>query len=462
MKKLEMPMERLTTIFKWLYLIHIMLAGNSVIYATPILKVTSVLVLGIGIIVVAWRFLHIKDYISYPFLKLYILFAAAFAVTLLVNWKYGWTSNLKILIWMTFQFAALYAFDMKRDKESIVKELHVSLYIIIAYTTLVNLVSVIMLFTNYLYYRILDDGTTFLIGVAYWGRLYGVHSDPNYGAVLSIIAVMSAIYMFIKNNNKLFRIFMAITIFIQMMDMAFSASRTGMVTIAICMIVFFFIYSMYRGKKVGKSILIALVAVVLVTGANKGITLVYNQGVRIVAELNADSSSDKNKDNEEKEHVKIGRDEELQGDVSNRRFDLWKNSVEIFKMSPVVGIGFGNIVSYSEAELPDCYLLTNGFSIFNAFHNMFMDLIASQGIIGTVIFLVIIVMSLIYLLRNYKKIPEEDKLKCTLLFSCCVGILVSSMFVSQILYVNNQTTVIFWLLLGFLMFFVTSAKKEEK
>ena len=152
----------------------------------------------------------------------------------------------------------------------------------------------------------------------------------------------------------------------------------------------------------------------------------------------------------------------MQGDVSNRRFDLWKNSVEIFKMSPVVGIGFGNIVSYSEAELPDCYLLTNGFSIFNAFHNMFMDLIASQGIIGTVIFLVIIVMSLIYLLRNYKKIPEEDKLKCTLLFSCCVGILVSSMFVSQILYVNNQTTVIFWLLLGFLMFFVTSAKKEEK
>lgn len=458
MKKLETPMEKLTTVFKWLYLIHIMFAGNSVIYDTPVEKITSVMVLGLGAIVVIWRFIHVKDYIRYPFIKLYAIFTAAFALTLLINWRYGWTANMKILIWMTFQFVALYAFDLNRSKESVTKEFHISLYIIIVYMSLANLVSIVMLFANYLQYRILDKNTTFLIGVAYWGRLYGVHTDPNYGAVLSVVAVMAALYMFIRAQKRWLKVLIAVSIFVQVTTMAFSASRTGMVTISVCLVIFFFIYAMTKGKKLVKSILIALAAVVIVLAAEKGITLAYNGYTQIVAQFH--SVDDSKKDND-KELVKIGRDEELSGDVSNRRFDLWENSVQIFKKSPVFGIGFGNIVSYSEAELPDCYLLTNGFAIFNAFHNMIMDLIASQGVVGVLLFLAIIVSSLIYLIKNWKKIPQEDWLKCILLFSCCVGFMVSSMFVSQILYVNNQTTVVFWTMWGFLIYYVTKAVRKE-
>ncbi len=464
MKKLEMPMERLTTVFKWLYLIHIMFAGNSIIYDTPVEKITSILVLGIGAIVVLWRFIHVKDYIRYPFIKLYAIFAAAFALTLLVNWKYGWTANMKILIWMTFQFVALYAFDLYRSKESVTKEFHISLYIIIGYMSLANLVSIVMLFTNYLQYRILSEDTTFLIGVAYWGRLYGVHTDPNYGAVLSVMAVMAALYMFIKAEKTWLKVIMGVSIFVQIAAMAFSASRTGMVTISVCLVIFFFIYAMTKGKKIVKSVLIAVAAVVIALAAEKGITLAYNGYTQIVAQSHSDDKEESSDD----ELVKIGRDEELSGDVSNRRFDLWENSVEIFKKSPVLGIGFGNIVSYSKVELPDCYLLTNGFAIFNAFHNMFMDLIASQGVVGVIFFFAIIIMSLIYVIKNWKKIPQEDWTKCILLFSCCVGFMVSSMFVSQILYVNNQTTVVFWTLWGFFIYYVTKAaqkddiKKEDK
>lgn len=468
MKKLEIPMEKLTTLFKWLYLFHILLAGNSVIYDTPIEKCTSLLVVALGAVVVLWRFLHIKDYINYPFLKLYILFAAAFALTLVVNWKYGWTSNFKILIWMTFQFAALYAFDLKKSKDDITKEFHVSLYIIIGFMTLANLVSIVMLFTNYLYYRILDESTTFLIGVAYWGRLYGVHTDPNYGAVLSVMAVMAALYMFLKTDKRLVKVLMGVSIAIQLMSMAFSASRTGMVTISVCMIVFFFIYSMCKGKKLVKSAVIAILAVVLVLGANKGIIYVYNGYTQIVAQMeiekieNKDIDKDAENEKPKKELIKINREEELSGDVSNRRFDLWNNAAQIFKKKPILGIGFGNIVSYSQAELPDSYLLTNGFSIFNAFHNMIMDLLACQGIVGMIIFFSIMILSLIYLGKNMKNIPKEDWLKCTFTFSCCVGLVVSGVFVSHILYVNNQTTVVFWLLWGYLIYYVTKASRNNK
>lgn len=67
MRKLEVPMERLTKGFKWLYLIHIFFAGNSIIYDTPIEKYTSLLVVCLGAIVVLWRFMNIKKFINYPF-----------------------------------------------------------------------------------------------------------------------------------------------------------------------------------------------------------------------------------------------------------------------------------------------------------------------------------------------------------------------------------------------------------
>ena len=44
------------------------------------------------------------------------------------------------------------------------------------------------------------------------------------------------------------------------------------------------------------------------------------------------------------------------------------------------------------------------------------------------------------------------------LFSGCITIVASSMFVSEILYVNNETTVVFWTLWGFLIYFIYKNK----
>ena len=150
----------------------------------------------------------------------------------------------------------------------------------------------------------------------------------------------------------------------------------------------------------------------------------------------------------------------MEGDVSNRRFDLWNNAFELFKTSPIFGISFGNNVTYAEEKLPNCYMLTNGFAVFDAFHNMFMDLLSSQGIVGTIMFLLIMISSLIYILKNYKFIKDEDILKCIALFSGCITIVASSMFVSEILYVNNETTVVFWTLWGFLIYFIYKNKES--
>lgn len=55
MKRCDTVMENIITWFKYLYIFHIICAGNSLLFDTPLLKVTSVLVLILGVVAVFWR-----------------------------------------------------------------------------------------------------------------------------------------------------------------------------------------------------------------------------------------------------------------------------------------------------------------------------------------------------------------------------------------------------------------------
>ena len=459
MKRCDTVLENIITWFKYLYIFHIICAGNSLLFDTPLLKVTSVLVLILGVVAVFWRILQIKKYIQYPFIKMYIIFLALFIITCIINFKYGVTNNMKIIIWMTFQFVLLYLFDLKRDKKFVTKEFRFVILEILIITSIMNIIGIGMLFANYGFNRIISESKTFIVGVAYWGRLYGIHTDPNYGAILTTIALIISLYFFFSSQKKCIKVSMVISMLIQLMSISFSASRTGMICVIISMLLFFFLYTFNKRKKITTAIVVAIIAVAVAMGAQQGIKVGYNGYVAAVESWNHAHGSDNDKE-DNKNKIEIGRQEELEGDVSNRRFDLWNNAFELFKTSPIFGISFGNNVTYAGEKLPNCYMLTNGFAVFDAFHNMFMDLLSSQGIVGTIMFLLIMISSLIYILKNYKFIKDEDILKCIALFSGCITIVASSMFVSEILYVNNETTVVFWTLWGFLMYFIYKNKES--
>jgi fatty acid desaturase len=57
----------------------------------------------------------------------------------------------------------------------------------------------------------------------------------------------------------------------------------------------------------------------------------------------------------------------------------------------------------------------------------------------------------------------DEQLIACFLFSAAVGMVCSCLFVSEILYVHNQITVIFWLIWGFLFYFYDiNHEKEDK
>lgn len=451
-KNVDNIVDKITEYLKYIYVIHIILAFCSLTNETWITRISPIVVLGLGAIVLLYRLINIKKYFKYPFLWMYVIFVLLYGVTSLINIKYGFIDNFKIIVWMTLQIGALYLCDINRSKENILRELKNVLWIIVGLTTIINLIGVIMLFTNYCTFRETASGQIYLLGIAFWGRLYGIHTDPNYGAVQTVVAIMAAIFMILKSNKKNVKTILGGTIICNIVHLSFSGSRTGLVSLSIGLAAFSFIYLLQRKKKLVVSLICAVVAIVAVFAGNKLITTTYNHVVAIISEIKGNEDIDgDDEETDENELVVLGREEELSGDVSNRRYDLWKNSLEVFRTAPIMGISFGNIVSYCQENLPDSYLLTNDYVVFNAFHNMFMDLLASQGILGVLVFLAIIIMSLCYLFKYRKAIAEENRVDCAFLFSVIVSMVVSSLFVSEILYVHNQVTVFFWLMWGFLI-----------
>lgn len=455
-RNFKFDIDRMELAFKVLYLFHIILCSNIFYVDTILNTISSVLVLISGGLILLYRVINFKKFINYPYFWLYLAFIISYFVSSVIHFEYGFFSNIKIMIWTAFFFFILYIFDKEKSIGKIKKEIYVlgnEICIIAGVTSVIN---VIMLFTNYITFHETASGKIFLVGVAYWGRLYGTVTDPNYAAIVSVVAIMLAIGFFMKSNKTLEKFLYIICIIFNACSIVFSASRTGLVTMIVSVVVFSFIYAMIAKKGIMKSLVIAIAAFVVVLFANKAILFSYNTYVDIKLSI-SENRGDEDKEDEEDEEiddiiVEIGREEELKGDVSNRRFDLWTNAAQIFSKNPIFGVSFAAYVPYCQAELPDAYMINNDLDVdFEAFHNMLMDLMASQGAIGVVLFIAIICLSLRYIWMKTRNMEKEDAKICALLFSICVGIVVSSMFVSEILYVHTQTTVIFWLLWGYLI-----------
>lgn len=483
--------DKATQIFKYFYLSHILLVCNVYLFDTLLTKITSVCVVLLGSGILLLRLIKWKKYYQSKRYLIYILFMLSYLISSLSTIQYGMINNFKIMLWMCFQIGILFVFDVSCDEKKNSDFLKTCLKIIITYSTIYNTISLIMLALQYTSFRFLNNGRSMLIGLAPWGRLYGVYTDVNYGAILTVIAFASALY-FIKTPGKWSaKILYILSTLPQLLFLSYSASRTGAVTLCVFVGLCTFLKISVVRRKLIQGICLTFISIGVSFGCIKLPVVIYNllsqngytstntDNSKTINEINSNGRSIEDQvivddiDNgtigisnsfvmtrmtvEEKiifdengGGIQIGRDDELKEDISNRRFDLWKNAIEIFMDSPVFGISFGNYLPYVRENLPNCYMINNDGDTFDAFHNMIMDLLASQGIVGIVLFIFIIIHSLESIIKCFRFASVKKKNECAYLFSVCMAVVASSMFVSEILYVNNQITVIFWILWGYL------------
>ena len=437
--------------FKVLYLIFAFLSFCNLTYGQPIMSVVVDLVLLVGAITILCRLIKIQGYLRTKGLIFLVLFCISYIISLIANYRYGISDNLKYLVWTGFHLFVFYMCDTERDVKDYKREFDIISWVFIASSFALVFTSLLMYYMKISIVEYEHQGGVLLAGIV-WGRLWGTFQDPNYGSVFATLAIVFSYYKIVNIKRKSTKIFLSLNIVCDLLYIALSDSRTGIVCLFSC--TFLYVFLLKIKEKKNKYISIIITTLIFSIGMATVPVLIKNVNNSVVS-FEETVTEDKN------EELTIGREEDLEGNFSNRRTDLWVSALEIFKKKPVIGTSFFNLVPYTKENLPETYLVNNDLGTFNNFHNMPFNLLVGQGVLGLGIMIVFGITTIIYIFKNLMKSEGDVYEYQVVLITGVVASLECSMFVTDILYTNSPMAVIFWMLLGYLVHY-TKWLKESK
>ena len=499
-------------LFKLCFLIYGLASFNSFLAHT---KFIAFFLFSSGVlagILLVYRVIHFYYFIHSKLFWLSMTFLVSYIVSFLLNIEYANINGIKTLVFMGMQFCLLLATDKRKSFNDQKRELKAILTFFNSYMFVSAVSSIVLFFCKYS--NIAERNGQRILSGFVWGRLWGVFVDPNYGSVLAAMALIISLYAIKKYKNLPLRIVNVLNICAQILYIAFSDSRTGLVVLLTALFVYFicrFATLDMRFKLPLKSVVCVILAVCVsavaffaVSSVDKVYNAVFLGDSQVGTEstnspsiddtssaednpsgnetsstgVNTPSSAEDNpsgnetsstgvntpsstEDNpsgtaensgEKSELWEVGREQDIESDISNRRFDLWKSAIETVKVAPFFGVSFESIADFAEEHLPETYLINNDHGVFNNYHNVLFNVLVGQGIVGISILFIMIVYAGISLIKAVcQSYGTDDFLLCAMLFALLVMALVSSMFLSDVIYAISVNMMLFWYLLGILL-----------
>lgn len=447
--------------FKIEFLIFGFLSFNSYSYGRPIMSVFVILSTALAGIDLLLRLLVYKNYIKNIFLWILGFFLVSYAVTTFINRDLGIMTPVKTFAWMAMQYVLLFACDNTKSHDDHKKEFTIFSYVFSVWVFASSLIGIIQAFMFYGtstrvnfpdYHEYVNSGLV-------WGRLWGVYNDPNFGAVMAVVAVLLSLYYFISNKKTAIRILSALNILVQLLYIAFSDSRTGLVCLAISVSAFTFLTlikkQVKKDKKIASVRIMALLLTVVAAFSCIAVPTVMTKTFNtVIKNININNPNINPADQGET----IGREQDIENDFSNRRFDLWKSSIDVFKTAPVFGVSYNNLKQYSQQNCPDTYLVNNDYGMYSNFHNSYLNILAGQGAVGFLISIIFTVFAAVYVLFKYFK--GKQNIFAAMLISVIAAIGASTIFLSDVFYVNSANATMFWYALGLSVLLLKQGDKK--
>ena len=401
-----------------------------------------------GIVLLAKNLLDKKTYNNKVILICTVSFLVSYIITIVWNSELNVIGNIKTLIWQSIMLFVIFVNDSWKNREQIKKDLIIISKTIVIVTIIFSLISLVLFLFNIVYLVKRVDGNMIPMGYAY-ARLWGVYVDPNQGAVVAIISILSSIIVLI-NRACTRKYFYWSNIIIQYMFMILAASRGGAIGFALSFIMLgYLLFNYLLRNSIKKNILRVsisiLVSIILVCAilSSEGVTRRF---IAIVPKTISKLST-------EKSDLIIDRQDMA---LSNGRIQLWTDGFRLSKFSPIFGFGDRNI-SIKAKEL------TPGSSLEKqVVHNGFIHMILSGGYVA------LIIMSVLLLYLSYGAIKVFFKQKIytiefynTNIISAGVIVLLStSMFLTEIFYQNSFAATLLWIYLGYSNCLNTNILKE--
>ena len=417
-----------------------------------------------------------------PFIPILLLFILSMVISSIGALKYGYIENIQGISWATIQFFLLYLLDMDRGVLDYKREFKLIVGVFLLYTSLATVAGLCLGLIGYT-----TDSLEMwwygrgVIGL-YSGRLYGVYSDPNYGAVICVIAIILTLYVMQHRKTPVARVLGVLNIMSSLAYVSLSGSRTGLVT-GIVALSFYAVMTFIRGswaseRRALQKVVVSVLLIVGVTAgfmaSDFGVAKLYNAiepslsryfdckdenramieeaARQIAAEGNLDSADVLGKvdseDNAAALEAGVLDRENVDTNPTTNRFDIWKSGWEIFRAHPLIGTSHRYLLEAAFDTTPDTYICK---AWYTTLHNTFVDVLASQGIIGFVIFVTLVVSILVYIFRRITHLGKDVYPYATVLFCSLLVPAASMLFYTEVLYINTVGSVIFWMFLGYLI-----------
>lgn len=397
---------------------------------------------------------------------LLILFVVSFLISTFVMREYGIYKNIRTLFFIVFQCFILYLYDNKDDNHE--SKINIYLITFLLGTFILSLISMVHLATGYSKY-VLNNNSPHLVYGFTWGRLFGAYWDPNIASVICSLSLIIIIDIFKKIKKNYQKILLSLYFLMQLLYIVFSDSRTGRICLVVSItsyIVFKFIQLMMNGKYKDikkfyiKMMVSILLGIFLTISIPIGIKYTYNELVTITENEKVTITKNKKikKSKSKKDKSTIGRGYDLGNDISNKRFGIWNSGLKIFERNILTGVSRANIVAYALKVMPKTYIVNNTQMHFNSMHNLYVDILVSQGLLGFVPFILFMILSAVNILKNLKKILIKSKYSVMFL-SILLTVLTSSLVMTEIIYVDSPNSTLFWICLGYLNYLCIKEKE---
>ncbi len=468
-QKVDGMVQKFDLIFKLLLITVGFLHASSLTFGRPIISWVQWPMFLLGAVLVLYRLLFFKKYLSSRGIVFLVLFAFSYAISSIYTLQYGIHENLRFLAFMVLQFGLLYAFDSARDPEQNRRQLRSCMQYYLLLCGLLSAASFVFMSLNFVRTYAPEagaEGPVYYIGFIH-GRLFGAYWDPNIAATMAAVAVLISVFFLIREKRLFCRILYGVNIILQISYITFSDSRTGKmcliagtVLVTLLLAVKYFPVKQKFLRTISIVLLISLtagVAYAIPWGIRTGYNFAVSQTAPFVPQPGIDPVIPPEEDDS------IGRGEDLIADPSNRRFDIWKSAVEVFRTSPVLGVSRGNILRYVDEHLPDSYLVQNDHMRFESMHNLFFEILVSQGLLGIILFLLFAIWSVWGILRSWKVLWNSENYVFYVLIISILGVVCcSSLVMMEIVYVTSPISSLFWLSLGCLNQSLAAESKKSQ
>ncbi len=387
-------------------------------------------------------------------------------ISLLLNFSITIVFSIVMLLHVLICFIVFYGMHTEPDF-NFREELYSISRIIVYITTIANIIGIFCLMF----------GITFewywVKFTIYENRFTGVYVNPNLLGFASVVSVVCCHMLYKEkmlssvSQPRVSKIWIFSCLATNLLSLILSDSNAALI-LALGYAIVYIVYIFFADKSglspskiVAKIVSLVLVGVFLISSVlvfrsifQTGFSVVIantNSVIEILTNnIDFTEGTEAPKDEEEKDSdVTFEHENE---NVDSGRLKLWKESINLFKLSPIIGISNGNIVFYSE-EYANGVLGYNPNK--NDLHNGFLTILVSTGIIGFALFGIFGFRFAKHSAQHLflqKKTFRNDVYPC--LFAFLASYLVYALFEKALLYDISFMVMWFWLMMGYMSCYI--------